>query len=141
MPKLLHALAFLALLAASPHVVTGEPTTLEPKDDLAVAGSVRLATGMWRVPDASDDGALRITEDGTELDLGDAVLDGRERDDVAPEAYRGIGIQVIGARNVTIRGGRLRWREDVVQGLRNAPEAFIGLLKGTNFGKLVIAID
>lgn len=40
-----------------------------------------------------------------------------------------------------IRGGRLRWREDVVQGLRDAPEAFIGLLKGTNFGKLVIAID
>ncbi len=40
-----------------------------------------------------------------------------------------------------IREGRLRWREDVVQGLRNAPEAFIGLLKGTNFGKLVVAID
>ncbi|MEZ6028081.1 MAG: right-handed parallel beta-helix repeat-containing protein [Planctomycetota bacterium] len=117
MPRLLHALALLALLAASPHVVTGEPTTLEPKDDLAVAGSVRLATGTWRVPDAGDDGALRITEDGTELDLGDAVLDGRERDDVAPEAYRGICIQVIGARNVTIRGGRLRGYRVAVQAM------------------------
>lgn len=37
--------------------------------------------------------------------------------------------------------GKLIWKEDVVQGLRNAPEAFIGLLKGKNFGKLVIAID
>lgn len=40
-----------------------------------------------------------------------------------------------------IRAGRLHWREDVVQGLRAAPEAFIGLLKGTNFGKLVVAVD
>ncbi len=40
-----------------------------------------------------------------------------------------------------IRAGRLRWREDVVDGLRNAPRAFIGLLKGENFGKLVIGVD
>ncbi|WP_043335886.1 NADP-dependent oxidoreductase [Belnapia moabensis] len=37
--------------------------------------------------------------------------------------------------------GRMAWREDVVEGLRNAPSAFIGLLKGENFGKLVIKID
>ncbi|MDB5373555.1 MAG: hypothetical protein JWP04_2197 [Belnapia sp.] len=37
--------------------------------------------------------------------------------------------------------GRLTWREDVVEGLRNAPSAFIGLLKGANFGKLVVKID
>ncbi len=40
-----------------------------------------------------------------------------------------------------IKAGKLRWREDVVQGLERAPEAFIGLLKGENFGKLVVAID
>ncbi|NMJ40202.1 NADP-dependent oxidoreductase [Roseomonas sp. JC162] len=40
-----------------------------------------------------------------------------------------------------IRAGRLRWREDVVEDLRNAPRAFIGLLKGENFGKLVVRID
>ena len=40
-----------------------------------------------------------------------------------------------------IRAGRLRWREDVVHGLRNAPEAFIGLLKGGNFGKLIVAVE
>ncbi len=37
--------------------------------------------------------------------------------------------------------GRMKFREDIVPGLRNAPEAFIGLLQGKNFGKLVIAVD
>jgi hypothetical protein len=40
-----------------------------------------------------------------------------------------------------IGAGQLRWREDMVQGLRSAPEAFIGLLKGRNFGKLVVQVD
>ena len=31
-------------------------------------------------------------------------------------------------------------REDIVFGLENAPEAFIGLLQGKNFGKLVIQL-
>jgi NADPH-dependent curcumin reductase CurA len=35
----------------------------------------------------------------------------------------------------------LVWKEDVVDGLRQAPEAFIGLLQGRNFGKLVVAVD
>lgn len=40
-----------------------------------------------------------------------------------------------------IRDGRLRWKEDVVHGLAAAPAAFIGLLEGRNFGKLVVALD
>jgi len=40
-----------------------------------------------------------------------------------------------------MQAGRLHWREDVVEGLANAPEAFIGLLGGKNFGKLVVAIE
>ena len=36
--------------------------------------------------------------------------------------------------------GRIKYREDMVDGLENAPEAFIGLLKGKNFGKLVIDV-
>jgi NADPH-dependent curcumin reductase CurA len=40
-----------------------------------------------------------------------------------------------------IADGRMSWREDVVQGLRNAPQAFIGLLQGENFGKLVVQVD
>src|SRR5215468_4674521 len=37
-----------------------------------------------------------------------------------------------------IREGRLRYREDVVEGLEQAPAAFIGLLEGRNFGKLLV---
>jgi len=40
-----------------------------------------------------------------------------------------------------IREGQVKWREDVVEGLKNAPQAFIGLLQGRNFGKLVVKVD
>lgn len=36
--------------------------------------------------------------------------------------------------------GRIQYREDMVDGLENAPQAFFGLLKGRNFGKLVIRL-
>lgn len=36
--------------------------------------------------------------------------------------------------------GKVKFREDVVEGLENAPEAFIGLLEGRNFGKLVVHV-
>jgi len=39
-----------------------------------------------------------------------------------------------------VREGRLQYREDVVDGLDNAPRAFIGLLRGDNFGKLQIRV-
>lgn len=39
-----------------------------------------------------------------------------------------------------IAEGRMRWREDVADGLAAAPRAFIGLLQGENFGKLVVRI-
>src|SRR3954464_2392975 len=39
-----------------------------------------------------------------------------------------------------LREGRIRYREDVVEGLENAPAAFIGLLKGKNFGKLIVRV-
>jgi len=39
-----------------------------------------------------------------------------------------------------LREGRIKYREDVVQGLPNAPAAFLGLLEGRNFGKLVVDV-
>lgn len=36
--------------------------------------------------------------------------------------------------------GRVKLREDLVDGLENAPVAFIGLLEGRNFGKLVVRV-
>lgn len=37
-----------------------------------------------------------------------------------------------------LAAGKIKFREDIVDGLENAPQAFIGLLEGKNFGKLVI---
>jgi NADPH-dependent curcumin reductase CurA len=37
-----------------------------------------------------------------------------------------------------VTNGQIKYREDIVDGLENAPRAFIGLLEGENFGKRLI---
>lgn len=39
-----------------------------------------------------------------------------------------------------IREGKIHYREDVIEGLERAPLALIGLLRGDNFGKVVIKV-
>lgn len=39
-----------------------------------------------------------------------------------------------------LKTGEIKYKEDVVVGLENAPAAFIGLLKGKNFGKLLVKV-
>ncbi|MBI3371996.1 MAG: NADP-dependent oxidoreductase [Betaproteobacteria bacterium] len=39
-----------------------------------------------------------------------------------------------------IAAGRLKYREDIVGGIEKAPRAFIGLLRGENFGKLLVKL-
>jgi len=39
-----------------------------------------------------------------------------------------------------VASGRIRYRETIAQGLAAAPEAFIGLLKGRNFGKQLVKL-
>jgi NADPH-dependent curcumin reductase CurA len=56
----------------------------------------------------------------------------REFADQRPEFYQDAGQWVA--------SGRLKYREDIVDGLKNAPDAFIGLLDGKNFGKLVVRV-
>ncbi len=36
--------------------------------------------------------------------------------------------------------GKIQYKEQLVEGLEQAPQAFIGLLEGKNFGKLVIKV-
>ncbi len=40
-----------------------------------------------------------------------------------------------------LREGKIRYREDIIQGLENAPRAFIGLLQGENIGKRVVQVS
>ena len=37
--------------------------------------------------------------------------------------------------------GQIKYREHIVDGLENAPDAFIGMLVGQNFGKLVVRVN
>ena len=39
-----------------------------------------------------------------------------------------------------VRTGRLKYREDIVDGLEKAPTSFIGMLQGKNFGKTLVRI-
>ena len=39
-----------------------------------------------------------------------------------------------------LKSGRIRYREDIVEGLEAAPRAFIGLLSGANRGKLLVRV-
>lgn len=39
-----------------------------------------------------------------------------------------------------IAEGRIKWKETIVDGIENAPKAFIGLFKGENFGKMLVRI-
>ena len=40
-----------------------------------------------------------------------------------------------------VAAGRIKYRETVTEGLENAPRAFIGLLKGENFGKQLVRLS
>ncbi|HZX69545.1 MAG TPA: NADP-dependent oxidoreductase [Rhodanobacter sp.] len=39
-----------------------------------------------------------------------------------------------------VQAGKIKFREDIVDGLEQAPQAFIGMLNGSNFGKLVVRV-
>jgi leukotriene B4 12-hydroxydehydrogenase/15-oxo-prostaglandin 13-reductase len=39
-----------------------------------------------------------------------------------------------------VAAGKVKYRESITQGLENAPKAFIGLLKGENFGKQLVKL-
>jgi NADPH-dependent curcumin reductase CurA len=39
-----------------------------------------------------------------------------------------------------VKAGKLKYRENIVDGLENAPKAFIGLFRGDNIGKQLVRI-
>jgi NADPH-dependent curcumin reductase CurA len=40
-----------------------------------------------------------------------------------------------------VREGKIRYKEDLVEGLENAPRAFLGLFRGANLGKLLVRVS
>ncbi len=55
-----------------------------------------------------------------------------EHMDVWPQALKELG--------ELVASGKLRPRESIAQGIESAPEAFLGLLKGRNFGKQLVKL-
>ncbi len=39
-----------------------------------------------------------------------------------------------------IAEGQIKWKETIIDGIENAPRAFIGLFKGENFGKMIVKV-
>jgi NADPH-dependent curcumin reductase CurA len=56
-----------------------------------------------------------------------------EHMDVWPGALKELGAHVA--------AGRIKYRETVAQGIVNAPQAFLGMLKGANFGKQLVKLE
>jgi NADPH-dependent curcumin reductase CurA len=52
--------------------------------------------------------------------------------DLFPDFLREVG--------AGIRSGEIKYREDIVDGLERAPEAFMGMLEGRNFGKVLVRV-
>ena len=56
-----------------------------------------------------------------------------EHMEVWPEALKELG--------TLVATGKLKYRESIAEGIEAAPEAFLGLLKGRNFGKQLVRLD
>jgi NADPH-dependent curcumin reductase CurA len=55
-----------------------------------------------------------------------------EHMDLWPQALTELG--------TLVATGKLKYRETVAEGIQSAPEAFLGLLKGRNFGKQLVKL-
>lgn len=47
----------------------------------------------------------------------------------------------VGDMSQWLAQGKVKYKEDMVEGLETAPDAFMGLFKGANFGKLVVKVS
>src|SRR6516225_3763983 len=64
------------------------------------------------------------------------TLRGYINSEFAAEHYPAF-LRVVGA---AVADGRIRYREDITEGLENAAAAFIGMLQGRNFGKALVRV-
>jgi NADPH-dependent curcumin reductase len=86
---------------------------------------------------ANGDGADRLPATMRQILSKSLTVRGFLNNEFASEHYPDF-LREVGAG---IADGRIRYREDIVDGLERAPEAFIGMLEGRNFGKLIVRVD
>ena len=54
--------------------------------------------------------------------------------------FQGLRSDFIAEMGGWIRAGKLKWQETVLEGIENAPAAFIGLFEGRNTGKMLVKL-
>lgn len=86
-------------------------------------------TSQYNTPSDSGKFALELLIESSARMQGFVVYDYEDRND---EAITRLG--------QLIRDGRLRYRENIVDGLENAPQAFIDLFEGKSFGKQLVRV-
>lgn len=59
---------------------------------------------------------------------------------VGDKPYAHLYSQFVSEMGGWLREGRVRYREDIIEGLENAPQGLIGLLRGDNFGKRLVRL-
>lgn len=65
----------------------------------------------------------------------------RVRGFIVAEFEERLGADFVRDMGAWVREGKVVYREDVVEGLEAAPDAFVGMLKGKNFGKLIVKVS
>src|SRR5207249_4448366 len=123
--------------------VIGKP---QPRETVVVAaasgpvgslvGQLGQLAGARAVGVADGDGTDRLPATMRQILSKRLTVRGFIYYDFASEHYADF-LREVGAGIAT---GRIRYREDIVDGLENAPGAFIGMLEGRNFGKLIVRV-
>lgn len=104
--RLLGVLVLVCFLSACPREVDDGGVRI-PGDDFVVSGRVTIRPGVYRVADKNGDGVIHVRGDGTSLDLTGVTLIGAA-DDAPPDSFAGVGVSVVGARDVVVTGGAVR---------------------------------
>jgi NADPH-dependent curcumin reductase CurA len=110
--------------------VIGQPQPGETVVVAAASGPVCGLIDQYNGANASD-GTDRLPATMRESTSKSLSLRGFINYDFAAQYYADF-LQDVGAGTAD---GSIRYREDIVDGLENAPEAFVGMLDGRNFGK------
>jgi len=120
----------LAQVAAGAHMLdvnAGIPLADEPA---ILARAVQLVQSITDVPLSIDSSIVKALEAGLAVYKGKPLVNSVTGEEERLESVLPL-----------VKDGKLKSRETVVDGLALAPEAFMGLLRGENFGKLVVKVD
>jgi hypothetical protein len=80
-----------------------------------------------------DDGADRLSATMREILSKSLTLRGFIFNEYAGQLY----VEFLREVGAGVADGIIRYREDIIDGLEKAPETFIGMLEGKNFGKVI----